>query len=84
MKISIQEKLEEMRLSFISWKDGFTWTEYWNIYWNGGMDEFLNNRTNPIQKYSPLAKGFSDFINVFSRPSNDHPENDVTMHIQFI
>ena len=39
------------------------------------MDEFLNNRTNPIQKYSPLAKGFSDFINVCSRPSNDHPEN---------
>ena len=48
------------------------------------MDEFLNNRTNPIQKYSPLAKGFSDFINVCSRPSNDHPENDINMHIQFI
>ena len=45
---------------------------------------FLTLESAQIQKYSQLAKGFSDFINVSSRPSNNHPENNITMHIQFI
>ena len=45
---------------------------------------FLLLESAQIQKYSQLAKGFSDFIDVCSRPSNNHPENNITMHIQFI
>ena len=45
---------------------------------------FLPLESALVQKYSQLAKGFSDFINVCSRSSNNHPENNITMHIQFI
>ena len=45
---------------------------------------FFEIRVNTTQKYSQLAKGFSDLINVSSRPSNDHSENNIIMHIQFI
>ena len=45
---------------------------------------FLPLESALVQKYSQLAKGFSDFINVCSRPSKNHPENNFTMHIQFI
>ena len=45
---------------------------------------FLTLESAQTQKYSQLAKGFSDFINVCSRSSNNHPENNISMHIQFI